>query len=91
LYQIKGEPQREIKGYATPKQSLRAVSFDVRFTLKRVEPMENGRDGAPGSIRVGGTCSHERITGEVSDTEIGDYAVWAGNSIQEGRFGWVPK
>jgi len=51
-YRIEGEPQREIKGYATPKPSLIAVSFDVRFMLKRVEPMENGSDGKPGSIRL---------------------------------------
>ncbi|MGO9451265.1 MAG: PIN domain-containing protein [Candidatus Binataceae bacterium] len=79
LHQLEGDPQTQIKGYATPKQSLVAVSFDVMFTLKSIEPIERAGDRSPAWLRVGGTCSYDPITGNVCDIEIGDYTVRTGN------------
>lgn len=92
LHTVEGEPQTQVKGYATPKPSLVAVSFDVAFPLRSAEPIEIERPWSGDEVRIGGTCSYEPITGNVSEIEIGDYTIWAGNQMSGtgsvGYIGW---
>jgi hypothetical protein len=92
LHRVEGEPQTQVKGYATPKPSLVAVSFDVRFPLRSVEPIAIERPWTGDEVRIGGTCSYDPITGNVSEIEIVDYTIWAGNQMSgtglAGYIGW---
>jgi hypothetical protein len=81
LHRVEGEPTTQIKGFATPKPSLVAVSFDVSFPLTNSEPNKSERDHYSDSLRIGGTCSYDPITSSVSDIEIGDYTIFVENQM----------
>jgi len=72
-----------IKGYATPKPSVVAVSFEVSFALKRTE-IENGEERQiDAKLRIGGACSYDPNRHEVSEIEVNE---WSKNlSGYEGR------
>jgi len=59
-----------ISGYATPKPSVVAVSFQVRFELEGVELQEDDDHKVDASLRVAGSCSYEPKLNEVSEIEI---------------------
>jgi hypothetical protein len=90
LHQIEGRPRTRIKGYATPKPSQVAVSFEVTFPLKRIDPLESESDLGPAMIRVGGTCSYDPISGNVFEVEIDDYTVkYEGRTYGTGLVGYL--
>lgn len=61
-----------IRGYATPKPSLLAISFEISFALQRVETLDDHEQRSDATLDVGGVCSYEPNLGEVSEIEIRD-------------------
>lgn len=71
-----GELRRAtIAGYATPKPSLVAVSFETAFTLKRVAAAGDGERESEGSLRIAGVCSYEPASNAVSDIELREWFI----------------
>jgi hypothetical protein len=66
-----------ISGYATPKPSVVAVSFQVWFELEGVEAQEDTDHKAEATLRVGGSCSYDPNLNEVSEIEIKEWSTSA--------------
>jgi hypothetical protein len=49
------------KGYATPKPSIVAVSFEIRFAVKPVETQIDGDLEVTGILRLVGSCAYDPI------------------------------
>lgn len=63
-----------IIGYATPKPSIVAVSFSVTFDISRIQTDGDGERQILGRLSVGGTCSYDPKSGEITDVEIRDWS-----------------
>lgn len=74
-----------IRGYATPKPSLLAVSFELSFALKRVETLDDQEQRSDATLRVGGECSYDPNLSEVSEIEIRE---WNKSSNPRDGNGW---
>jgi hypothetical protein len=62
-----------ISGYATPKPSLVAVSFEVSFELKRIESKTDEEERSDATLAVKGVCSYDPNLKQVSDIEIREW------------------
>ena len=64
----------KISGYATPKPSLVAISFEASFDLERtiVEDQAEARDQATMTLK--GVCSYDPTTNELSEIEIREWS-----------------
>jgi hypothetical protein len=68
---VVGSPSKpRISGYATPKPSVVAVSFEIRYPLVRPAEQEIGEGADKADLRIEGTCSYDPNTGDVSDIEV---------------------
>jgi hypothetical protein len=66
-----GAPRKpNINGFATPKGSLIAVSFDVSFALERVESDGDAERYTNATLSIAGECSYDPILHSVADVEI---------------------
>jgi hypothetical protein len=67
---ITGSSVPRIRGYATPKQSAIAVSFDCQFDLVRIG--KSWRHAAPRTLDlwISGDCSYDPKSHQVSDIKI---------------------
>ena len=70
-----GEPHKpKINGYATPKSSLVAISFEVSFDLERVELRGETEERSDADLSLTGVCSYDPNLKQVSEIEI---RVWS--------------
>jgi hypothetical protein len=60
----------EIKGYATPKPSLVAISFEVSFDLERASMGDETETLGAVIMTLKGVCSYDPTTKNVSEIEI---------------------
>lgn len=66
-----GSPSKpRISGYATPKPSVVAVSFGIRFPLTRIEIVNGEERQLDANLHITGVCSYDPNSGDVSDIEI---------------------
>ncbi|MGV7219222.1 hypothetical protein, partial [Bradyrhizobium sp. UFLA05-112] len=56
-----------IKGYATPKQSIVAVTFEVSFDLMLFRSDESGEQQVDTSLSLEGSCSYNPASRDTSD------------------------
>ncbi|MGH7814459.1 MAG: PIN domain-containing protein [Candidatus Binataceae bacterium] len=80
-YELGRAGRTRINGYATPKPSVIAVSFQTSFDLQPVEAPNGGASEVGGTMTVGGSCSYDPNQDGVSDIEITEW--WT--SLQRGR------
>jgi hypothetical protein len=68
-----------IRGYATPKPSLIAISFELMFDLKptaRMASRVGENEPVPeGELRLGGVCSFDPNAMAISDVEVREWSV----------------
>jgi hypothetical protein len=64
-----------ISGYATPKPSVVAISFEVWFKLKRTNSSEKSEPDKDGSVRIEGVCSYDPKRTIISDVEVREWTV----------------
>ncbi|MGY8663482.1 PIN domain-containing protein [Bradyrhizobium sp. UFLA05-109] len=61
-----------LRGYATPKPSLVAISFEVAFDLNYVDAQSERSDEAKLTIR--GICSYDPSSNQVSEIEVREWS-----------------
>jgi PIN domain-containing protein len=64
-----------ISGFATPKPSVVAVSFQVSFELTRLEAQEDDEHKFDANLRVSGSCSYDPNLKELSEIEVKEWSV----------------
>jgi hypothetical protein len=69
----KAHPPR-ISGYATPKPSLAAISFEASFDLEQTVVEHGSEAHHPGTMTLKGVCSYDPTTRQVSDIEIREWS-----------------
>jgi hypothetical protein len=62
--------RKKIRGYATPRPSLIAVSFEVLFEMITLVQDQDNEQREIGSFTLGGVCSYDPILKVVSDIEV---------------------
>jgi hypothetical protein len=95
--ELGGLLRTRISGYATPKPSIVAISFQVTFELSHVETQTDDNDKA--TLRIGGSCSYDPNLNEISDIEIKEWSVylprgssWSGSMLPSGDIdSWAKK
>jgi hypothetical protein len=65
-YELGPVSHSAIKGYATPKPSLVAVTFGIAFDFDRVENLDGEERRFNSTLQLDGTCSYAPDVGEVS-------------------------
>lgn len=76
-----GEPHKpKIRGYATPKPSLIAISFEVSFDLERVEVQGETETRSDATLSLKGVCSYDPISKLISEIEIREWTKSLKNS-----------
>jgi len=85
--------QTHIRGYATPRPSLIAISFSVGFKLSRTESSGALEERRSARMTLSGACSYDPNTKEVTEIEIKEWSVmgdhdgpgfWGSFSLPEG-------
>jgi hypothetical protein len=72
-----GSPHKpKISGYATPKPSLIAISFEVVFDLKFVELRGETEDQDGAELSLRGVCSYDPNNGEISEIEVREWSTY---------------
>ena len=72
-----GAPHKpKISGYATPKPSLIAISFEVVFDLKFVEVRGDAEDRDEAELSLRGVCSYDPNNGRVSEIEVREWSTY---------------
>ena len=89
-FEVGGTFRPKIRGYATPKPSLIAISFEVRFELKSVgrsANTEGEKEAAPeAELTLGGVCSFDPNAKAISEVEVREWSMsLKGNSMGWGR------
>jgi hypothetical protein len=75
-----------ISGYATPKPSLIAISFEASFDLARTT-VENGTESHDqAKMTLKGVCSYDPTTKTLSDIEIRE---WSKSGSKSGDHHWI--
>jgi hypothetical protein len=69
-----------IKGYATPKPSVVAVYFSISFDLTRIQVRDGEERRGDGTLSVGGACSYDPNSGEVTEVEIKEWSKTLGGN-----------
>ena len=83
-----GKPHTpKISGYATPKPSLVAVSFEISFELDHVEVSGETESRSDAELSVKGVCSYNPILKQASDIEIREWS----KRLKSGRSGFFGK
>lgn len=85
----RGSELRELKrarisGYATPKQSAVAVSFDVSFSQMLIQRVRGREERNEGVLELSGNGSYDPNTGSVSEITISEWS----SSIGRGESGF---
>lgn len=75
-FELGGLLKTRISGYATPKPSIVAISFQVIFALNHIEPETEGDRRINANFRIGGSCSYDPNLNEVSETEIKEWSTY---------------
>jgi len=75
-YALASAYERRISGYATPKPSIIAISFEVWFNLRRTKSRNMRTPNKDGRLRVAGVCSYDPKQGTVSDVEVREWSMW---------------
>jgi hypothetical protein len=65
----------KISGYATPKPSLVAISFEASFDLERTIVENETESHDQGTMTLKGICSYDPTTQELSDIEIREWSM----------------
>jgi hypothetical protein len=73
----------KISGYATPKPSLVAISFEASFNLERTTVENETESHDQATMTLKGVCSYDPTTKTLSDIEIRE------SSKSGGSGGWV--
>lgn len=72
-----GAPHKpKISGYATPKPSLIAVSFEVVFDLKFAEVRGKIEDTDGAELSLKGVCSYDPHSSKVSEIEVREWSTY---------------
>ena len=74
----------KIRGYATPKPSLIAISFEVVFDLRFIEVRSETEDRDEAELSVKGICSYDPSGSEISEIEVREWST----SIKGYQRGW---
>jgi hypothetical protein len=69
----------KISGYATPKPSLVAISFEASFDLEATIVEHETETHEQGTLTLKGVCSYHPTTKELSDIEITEWSKGLGN------------
>jgi hypothetical protein len=78
-----------ISGYATPKPSLIAISFEVTFDLDRVDVEGDTETRSAATLTLKGVCSYDPTRQEVSEIEVREWSkslkrsvdgIWGGSA-----------
>ena len=69
-----------IKGYATPKEALIAVSFDLSYELNRVGPAGETGEDEKALLALRGECDFDPNKNVVSGVEIKGWSQRIGHS-----------
>jgi hypothetical protein len=64
----------KIKGYATPKPTLIAVSFEVAFDLKFVEDRGRLEEHDEAELKLKGVCSYDPNDKRISEVEVREWS-----------------
>lgn len=90
LYELASVTNTRIRGYATPKPSLVAISFEVTFSLSRIDAKDSAESESGSNLRLEGVCSYDHKRKDVSDIEIRGWWTWTkeggGGSMSTGTF-----
>jgi hypothetical protein len=65
----------QISGYATPKASLVAISFEASFDLERITIENETEAHVLATMTLKGVCSYNPTTKELSDIEIREWSI----------------
>jgi hypothetical protein len=87
--------QPRIKGYTTPKPSVVAVSFEVRYPLTRLETNDGEQRQVDAVLLVSGVCSYDPGQNSVSEVEVREWSKrlpgyersWTDRRVLERRYG----
>jgi hypothetical protein len=74
MFQVGKAHRPKISGYATPKPSLVAISFEASFDLEQTVVEHNSEGHHQGTMTLKGVCSYDPTTKEVSDIEIREWS-----------------
>jgi hypothetical protein len=74
-----------IKGFATPKPAIFAVSFVTSFEMTYVKATKSGEDREDATLTLEGTCSYSQTSDEVSEIKI---ETWGMTSEGGGKGEW---
>jgi hypothetical protein len=69
-----------LTGFATPKPSAIAVSFEARYSVTTTDQDEIGPQDVQFSMRLAGSCSYDPTADKISDIEILE---WSKNFVQQ--------
>ena len=85
-YELSNPYAITIKGYATPKQSIVAVTFGISFDLLAIERTETSERQRKTTLRLDGSCSYSPSLRKTSDVVISRWS----HSLKEssGSGGW---
>ncbi|MCA8885931.1 MAG: DUF4935 domain-containing protein, partial [Hyphomonadaceae bacterium] len=64
----------DIRGYATPAESLIAVSFSISWDITRTFVEAEGNRFVTGSLTLDGSCSYAPSTGEIAGVEVSSWS-----------------
>ena len=77
-FEVGGSLRPRIRGYATPKPSLIAISFEVAFDLKSVERSANAggktEAGPAAELTLRGVCSFDPNAKAISEVELREWS-----------------
>ncbi len=80
-----GVPHKpKISGYATPKPSLIAISFEVLFDLRFTDVRGDTEDQDKAELSLKGVCSYDPNNGEISEIEVREWSTY----LKGHRRGW---
>lgn len=65
----------KISGYATPKPSLVAISFEASFDLERIVVEGDAKVREEATMTLRGVCSYDPTTKELSEIEVREWKV----------------
>ncbi len=72
-----------IKGFATPKPAIFAVSFVTSFEMAYVKARKSGEDREDSTLTLEGTCSYSQTSDEISEIKIETWDLtWKGGGKQ---------
>jgi hypothetical protein len=72
-FELRGAHRPKIIGYATPKPSLVAISFEASFDLERTIVKDEEEVRVDVAMTLKGVCSYDPITSELSEIEIREW------------------